>query len=1152
MESRLLVKISAKTSPTTLAANSNLRPLFEVRPQGEGFGLSSESATWCIADQQEFGPLPWDAAHGRVADMLGLDEADVLFAEPDLPQCYPTENEANPKGSPFALDTPNCQPAPQHNDQRKPGPEFAWHLLDQFSQLAAARATVAFADPRTTIAHIDTGYDPNHLARPARIRHDLERNFVKADGTPNDAADPGRNHLFDNSGHGTGTSSILAGQSVPQNKGQPMGGAPEADIVPLRIANSVVLFFTSAVAVALSYAVQVKCDVVSMSMGGLPSGAWNDAVNAAYEAGTCIVAASGDCFGGLPTHHVVYPARYHRTVAACGVMADGTPYFNLPIKVIEGSWGPDSCMTAALAAWTPNISWAKFGCPQTVDMDGAGTSAATPQVAAAAALWLEKYKAELPLRNWQRVEAVRNALFRAARSTDPQHFGRGILQANAALAIAPNFTLPKTQPDNDSFAFFRVLTGLGIAEPNARERMLNLELSQVYLMSPEMQQAVPEPEARVGPKDLRRFIDALIANPKASGTLRRLAASRYSVLFDAPVPGASLKDLAPVRAVPEAQVTLRDPAYRRIRTYAVDPSLSTKLKTASINQGLLKVRWEKLAPGPKGEYVEVQDDPGYGKINMDDPRLLAQDGFAPSEGNPHFHQQMTYAVAMTTIDLFEDAMGRKVLWRPRIVPEKPFDDSQCVRQLIIQPHAFAQENAFYDPRLIALRFGYFSASADDPGDHVPGSTVYSCLSHDIVAHETTHAILDGMHRRFNEPTNPDVLAFHEGFADMVALMQHFEITEVLTNQMAQTRGELETEESILGSLALQFGRAIGKRGALREAIGTLDAKGHWCRNVPDPTAFRTVIEPHARGSLLVAAVFDAFLAIYATRTADLYRLYTGGTGVLQPGAIHPDLVNRLANEAATVASQVLRICIRALDYVPPVDITFGEYLRAIITADVDLVDDDPLGYRIAFVEAFRRRGIYPSDLTTLSVDTLVWQGVDLADVASKVRPILAQLKKFACDSLYLEDRCELFDRTREERRALHESIKQVALKEPGVATILGIDPEMLFEIHELRRAERTAPDGSSLPQVIVAVTQQREIRVGDQSMKFYGGATLVIDLKRAELKYAIRKRIDNKQREEDTKAFLKKNLENPLTALLLNSDRHDRFAILHALADMED
>ena len=48
-------------------------------------------------------------------------------------------------------------------------------------------------------------------------------------------------------------------------------------------------------------------------------------------------------------------------------------------------------MDTALAAYTPNMPWAEINCPTIVDMDGAGTSAATPQVAAAAALWLQKY-----------------------------------------------------------------------------------------------------------------------------------------------------------------------------------------------------------------------------------------------------------------------------------------------------------------------------------------------------------------------------------------------------------------------------------------------------------------------------------------------------------------------------------------------------------------------------------------------------------------------------------------------------------------------------------------------------------------------------------------------------------------------------------------
>ena len=67
------------------------------------------------------------------------------------------------------------------------------------------------------------------------------------------------------------------------------------------------------------------------------------------------------------------------------------------------------------------------------------------------------------------------------------------------------------------------------------------------------------------------------------------------------------------------------------------------------------------------------------------------------------------------------------------------------------------------------------------------------------------------------------------------------------------------------------------------------------------------------------------------------------------------------------------MCIRALDYCPPVDLTFGDYLRALITADYDLVRDDDLGYRIAVVEAFRQHGIYPHDVRSLSIDSLRWQ-----------------------------------------------------------------------------------------------------------------------------------------------------------------------------------
>jgi hypothetical protein len=279
---------------------------------------------------------------------------------------------------------------------------------------------------------------------------------------------------------------------------------------------------------------------------------------------------------------------------------------------------------------------------------------------------------------------------------------------------------------------------------------------------------------------------------------------------------------------------------------------------------------------------------------------------------------MVYAVAMTTIRHCERALGRLALWSPRKVQDKAGGvDYEFVPRLRVYPHGLREANAYYSPAKKALLFGYFPASGASPGKNLPGGIVFTCLSHDVIAHETTHALLDGLHRRYNEPSNPDVLAFHEAFADVVALRQHFNNQEVLLHQIARTRGDLASQ-NMLGQLAQQFGEAIGHYGALRDAIGRVNpATGKWEPLTPDPTAYETTAQPHARGSLLVAAVFDAFLAIYKARVADLFRIATSGTGVLPAGDIHPDLVRRLASEAAKAAGHVLQMAIRALDYCPP-------------------------------------------------------------------------------------------------------------------------------------------------------------------------------------------------------------------------------------------
>lgn len=465
-----------------------------------------------------------------------------------------------------------------------------------------------------------------------------------------------------------------------------------------------------------------------------------------------------------------------------------------------------------------------------------------------------------------------------------------------------------------------------------------------------------------------------------------------------------------------ANITTLKPAFRKLRAFTFDPSLSLKLDTSVINNLVYKVPWESLKPGPVGEYIEVVDfDPSsncfYKPVNLDDPYTLAQDGLDPAESNPQFHQQMTYAVAMVTIKNFERALGRKILWSP--CRDKDGYPSGYVQRLRIYPHALREANAYYSPQKKALLFGYFSAAPDTPSLLMPGGTVYTCLSHDIIAHEITHALLDGMHRRYIEATHPDSLAFHEAFADIVALFQHFTFPEVLKDQIARTRGDLSSQ-NLLGQLAQEFGKAIGHYGSLRDALGEInETTGKWEPLAPDPMAYQKVIEPHERGAILVATIFDVFSNIYRRRVADLLRIATGGTGMLSPGSLHPDLVNRMAAEASKSAGQILKICIRALDYCPPMDINFGDYLRAMITADYDLVEEDNLDYRIAIIEAFQRRGIFPDYVKNMSVESLLCKVEDDADrFEDQFKDLIEFFKLFKEKISYITKRKDLYNLTR--------------------------------------------------------------------------------------------------------------------------------------------
>jgi hypothetical protein len=560
--------------------------------------------------------------------------------------------------------------------------------------------------------------------------------------------------------------------------------------------------------------------------------------------------------------------------------------------------------------------------------------------------------------------------------------------------------------------------------------------------------------------------------------------------------------------------------------------VSAQFDTAGISEITIRDPWEKgLEAGPVGEYIEVVDaDPAsgvaYRPVDLNDPRLLAQDGLAPSEANPQFHQQMVYAVAMATIGQFEQALGRVALWSSH--REGGGDEEyveQFVQRLRIYPHALRDRNAYYSPAKKALLFGYFPVGVKDE-NNTPGTIVFTCLSHDIIAHETTHALLDGVHPRFNEPVNGDVFAFHEAFADLVALFLHFSYPGVLRDQIARTRGDLGGE-NLLGQLAQQFGKASGRGRALRDFLGKETADGKWERRKPDARELDRTREPHERGAILVAAVFNAFLKVYRARTADLYRIASEGTGVLREGEIHPDLSQRLADEAARAAQQVLQMCIRAIDYCPPVGITFGDYLRAIVTADADLNPEDPVGYRLAFVESFRQWGIHPGNTRSVSAESLLWPTgealqeehkirLDRQDIKDLLTQAQASVSSTSAKSRRLSqphanqfrpwnlesDRFETWKGVEANAEVLWSWL--VMGKGRGWAKVVGIvlegegPPPTVFrsrahpdrvavEVHSVRTAVRRTQRGAPVTDLVVEITQRRRGYFDPQKQKDIDG-----------------------------------------------------------------
>ena len=530
-----------------------------------------------------------------------------------------------------------------------------------------------------------------------------------------------------------------------------------------------------------------------------------------------------------------------------------------------------------------------------------------------------------------------------------------------------------------------------------------------------------------------------------------------------------------------------DPLYRPLRVYMADPVASGYSGRIAV----VHVPYERLSSGPAGSFLAVDNadpirDARPDRVDLDKPDVLITQGRKPSAADPLFHQQMVYAVCSSVAATFTQALGRDLSWG--------FDASH----LRIRPHYGDDRNAYYDARSGELRFGYFQADPQPGVGVLPGGTIFTCLSHDIVAHEMTHALLDGMRARFDEPTNPDVLAFHEAFADIVAILQHFAHPESVRDAIDRSVGQLGTDSTIF-SIAEEFGQATGANGPLRIALGDAnDAK----------RIYGAAQEPHELGSVLVSAVLDALSRAFERRAVSIKTLHDAIPGA--GGRLHPACAELLADLATRTASQFLALCIRAIDYCPPIDIRFGEYLRALITADRDLVEDDRFGYRQELIAAFARRRIFPTDVPDISEGSLCWQPAN---------PPPPSVPALAFDRLQLAPdpgQTPGADEIARQAGALADVVTDPLHRaEFGLAKGPSFD---LPTIESIRILRRVGPDRQIRFGLVCEVLQTGRVTIGRDCIDVVGGSTIVMD-SGGQFRFVIRKAVDNNDRAQAQAAF---------------------------------
>ncbi len=466
--------------------------------------------------------------------------------------------------------------------------------------------------------------------------------------------------------------------------------------------------------------------------------------------------------------------------------------------------------------------------------------------------------------------------------------------------------------------------------------------------------------------------------------------------------------------------------YDPIRGFFLDGPITEKVAVLDFDPKTGKLRrGARYNPGKKRGWYE--NPAGMNLYEVESKEAEIKELYKPA-----FMQVSVFATVLRTIDLFEkkDTLGRPLEWA--------FD----APQLLVIPRAGEQANAYYHRDTHSLQFFSFLTQ------ETPRNKIYTCLSRDIVAHETGHAIVDGVAPDLLDASSPQSLAIHEAMADLVALLMAFSSHNLSAYLLRKGNGSIEGQNPFT-TIAEEFGVARGHGDGLRSLHNkkTLDPNGG------EHYVGRT--EPHALSEVLSGALFSVMVKIhddlkteYAQRPLYAERkdpLFSASGEALRKGA-----------------ERFKRMTFRSLDYLPPGEISFADLGRAIIAVDKVAYPDNPKMRRWVGSEFMRRRMVQTK--TSLNTPT---------NFKHKA------LEKASIDTLYASD-WAAYEFANSNRR------------------FLGIPAGIPFQIRPRLSVEKQYDYDRKVRECIfkVAWDQTEDNRIGDRfpsKRKITVGTTLAID-----------------------------------------------------------